>query len=70
MRRQQSARHYDLELLNLVKQRECAMDRDRVYGILELISPEIRQAVTIDTTAPTRQVFTEFAGAFLRHHGA
>ncbi|KAK4668666.1 uncharacterized protein QC764_0104550 [Podospora pseudoanserina] len=63
------SRHYDLEVVTLVRQRDCTEPRDRVYGILGLVSPEIRTQITIDTTLHHCTAFKDFAKAFLKHHG-
>ncbi|KAK0665985.1 putative heterokaryon incompatibility protein [Cercophora samala] len=62
-------RRYDLEALTLVRQRGCTEPRDKVYGVLGLISPEIRMQITVDTTLDYHTVFKNFAKAFLQHHG-
>ncbi|KAK4202739.1 heterokaryon incompatibility protein-domain-containing protein [Triangularia verruculosa] len=62
-------RRYDLELLALVRNRGCIEPSDRIYGVLQLFSSEIRRQVTIDTTLHHHMVFRDFAKIFLQHHG-
>ncbi|KAH7129238.1 heterokaryon incompatibility protein-domain-containing protein [Dactylonectria macrodidyma] len=61
--------YYDLELLNLIRQRVCKEPVDKVYSILGLINPEVRAKIVIDYKIDPWSIFIRLAQELLKHHG-
>lgn len=67
--RERGSCSYDLELLNLIRQRQCGQEVDKVYSILGLISQEVRAKIVVNYSVDHWTLFIRFAQELLRHHG-
>ena len=52
--------------VNAARSREVSEPRDRVYGILSLSPPDLRQWIDVDYTIPLPQLYTAFTRALLQ----
>ena len=52
--------------VNAARRREVSEPRDRVYGILSLAPPELRQSIDVDYTIPLPRLYTALTRALMR----
>jgi hypothetical protein len=53
-------------LIRLVRVKRTSSPVDRVYGVLGLLPPEIRRAITVNTTFSATEVYLDFAKAIVQ----
>ncbi|KAK0726506.1 heterokaryon incompatibility protein-domain-containing protein [Apiosordaria backusii] len=56
-----------LSLMESHRYRKCVEPKDKIYGMLGLVSAEQRQLVTVDYAASLTEVFTSFVGSVIQN---
>lgn len=56
------------QLISELRSRDITNPVDRIYGVVGLLDPDIRHALTIDTTSPPFKVFIEFTKCLIERY--